>query len=388
MHRQPDAEFDFLCLIVRPRPDWTAARAVLREGLDHDELLRLAAQHAVRPQLVEAYGRFSWEGVPAPVRAECDDFRHFHLARMLFLSDTLRRVDELFARHGIALATFKGAALAAALYGDLSRREYGDLDIIVPPEQVSAAERLLGSLGYSGPERDSEFRRTFLAYQRQYAFVNDTVRASIDLHWHFNGVHSPFPLQPSEIWQDLVPVQIGDRAVPTLHGANLALLLAGHGTKEAWKKLGWVRDFAMLSERQLDLDWSSIHARARAQGCGNAVLLGCALSYALFGTAIPPAIGPQLTGNRRVRSMVASIVATLRSGRPFAPVRPYLEDLDLCDHWRDKLGSVVRQGLTRTVGDYESWPLPPALWSVYYATRPFRLFAKAAAKATGIGQAR
>ncbi len=370
-----NTEVDFLCLIARPQPDWAAAGILLRAGLDFDAVLRLAEQHSVRPQLIAALGHFSWDGVPVAARAECDDFQHQHLARMLFLTDMLRRVDALFASSGIPLVTFKGAALAATLYGDLSQREYGDLDILVPPEHVATAERLLGSLGFSGPQRDAELRHTFLAFQRQYAFVHDATGVSVDLHWHFNGVHSPFPLQPADVWRDLARVQLGDRALATLSGANLALLLAGHGTKEAWKKLGWVRDFAMLSERHPDLDWRAVFDRARAQGCGNAVLLGVVVARDLLGVEIAPVLAAEAAANRRVQRRAAAIVATVRSGRPFAPVRPYLEDLDLCDRARDRLWSIVRQGLTRTVGDYEGWPLPPPLWGVYYATRPFRLLA-------------
>ena len=39
----------------------------------------------------------------------------------------------------------------------------------------------------------------------------------------------------------------------------------------------------------------------------------------------------------------------------------------------------VNPAFTRTTGDYEAMKLPPALWPVYYATRPFRLAAKAVA---------
>lgn len=375
-------EVGFLCLIARPRPDWSAAVSLLRAGLDLDAAMHLAEQHSVRPQLLEAFGHLGWEGVPDAVRAECEGFQRLHLARMLFLTDMLRRVDTLFAAHGIPLVTFKGAALAATLYGDLSKREYGDLDILVRPEHVAEGERLLNALGFGGPLRDAQLRHTFLAYQRQYAFVHDAMRVSVDLHWHFNGVHSPFPLRPEDVWNDPAHVQMGDRSIATLGGANLALLLAGHGTKERWKKLGWVRDFAVLAERHPDLDWHSVFVRARAAGCGNAVLLGCAVAHELLDMPIASALAPEIARNARVRDLAGAIVGTTRSGRPFAPVRPYLEDLDLCDRRWDKIASVVRQGMTRTVGDYESWPLPPPLWGVYRLTRPFRLLAKQARKAS------
>jgi hypothetical protein len=375
--RTSHPEFGYLCLIARPDPDWAAARDALRAGLDHEELLRLATQHSVRPQLIAAYADASWEGVPAALRAEYDGFQRFHLARMLFLSGELHRAAELFARHELPLIAFKGASLAAFLYGDLSRREYGDLDILVPRDRVAEAERLLGSLGYSGPFGDAEFRHAFLAFQQQYAFVRDDIGASIDLHWHFNGIHSPFPLQPEDVWHDPAEVKIGDRRIATLSGANLALLLAGHGTKEAWKKLGWVRDFATLVHRERALDWDGIFRRARAQRCGNAVLLGCVLAEDLLGVPVPPALVQIVQSQPAVRRNVDTILGLMRRGVPPAPVRPYLEDLVLCDRWWDRVKSVVRQAFTRTASDYDAWPLPPPWWRLYHLTRPIRLACKA-----------
>jgi hypothetical protein len=379
------AEFEFLCLIARPRPDLDSARDVLQSGLDFTELLRLAAEHKVRPQLVAALGRLSWHAVPALVRAECDTFQRFHLARMLFLSDELRRVDELFSKNDVPIIAFKGAALAAFLYGDFSQREYGDLDIIVPTQHVAEAELLLGSLGYRGPHGDSEFRHAFLAFQRQYAFVREDIDAWIDLHWHFNGVHSPFPLQPEDIWDDRAEVAIGDRRVATLSGVNLALLLAGHGTKEAWKALGWVRDFATLIHRESDLDWAGVFRRAQTQGCGNCVLLGCVLADKLLGVPVPLVLAKLARDRRAVQNDAVSIAAIMRRGDAWLPVRPYLEDLGLCDRWLDRVRSVALQGFIRTVSDYAAWPLPPPWWRVYHLTRPFRLVFKAMTRLLKIG---
>jgi hypothetical protein len=377
--RTSSAEFELLCLVARPRPDLDAAHAVLKSGFDFTELLRLAAQHKVRPQLLAALSRLSWGGVPASVRAECDAFQRFHLSRALSLSDELRRVDELFSRNDVPVIAFKGVALAAFLYGDLSQREYGDLDIIVPSQHVAQAERLLGALGYSGPHRDSEFRHAFLAFQRQYAFEREDIDAWIDLHWHFNGAHSPFPLQPQDIWNDRAEVAIGDRRIATLSGANLALLLAGHGTKEAWKALGWVRDFATLIHREPDLDWAGVFRRAQAQGCGNAVLLGCVLGDELLGVPMPTVLAKIAQDRPTVGRDAAAIAAIMRRGVPLAPVRPYLEDLGLCDRWQDKAKSIIWQGFTRTASDYSAWPLPPPLWRFYRLIRPFRLAFKATA---------
>jgi hypothetical protein len=376
---QGSVEFEFLCLVARPRPDLGRALQLLRAGLDFPELIRLAGAHATRPQLIGSLARLSWETVPEAVRAALVTYHRFHCSRALSLSEELCRVAAAFAEKGLQFATFKGPALAAALYGDVSRREYTDIDIIVPQEQIDDAERLLGALGYLGDGGDLAFRRTFLGYLRQCAFVHSGIDAVIDLHWAFSGSHVPFPLTPAEVWADLDQVSIGERALPTVSGANLALLLAGHGTKEAWRCLGWVEDFALLLDRNADLDWPEIHRRAKALRCGDTIPLAGAMAQSLLEAPVPRALQELIDASGRVRALAELLTSQMRKGLPDRARGRHFSDIHLCDKRIDKLKGVLRLVVTRTTGDYQAMKLPQALWPVYYATRPFRLAAQALA---------
>ena len=377
--RTASADFDLLCLMVRPKPDLVRTREVLRRAIDVEGLLRTAAQHSVRPQLIRGLAALSWQGVPATSRSSLAAFQRFHLVCSLAAALQLSQVATAFASRGVRFAAFKGATLAKALYGDLSAREYTDIDLIVPKAQFGEAEDVLASLGYSGAQGDRAFRRAFLAYQRQYAFVHPDLAVAIDLHWDFSGSHVPFPLTSAETWNELEDVSIGYQRVPAVSGTNLALLLAGHGTKEAWRSLDWVCDFAMLLDRRPDLDWPVIHRRAQARGCGDSVLLACAMAQRLLGVPVPPALSRPVAECRRIQSIASGLVDDLRRGEPAAEKRENLSDLDLCDTRRDRISAVLKLAFTRTVGDYQAMPLPPELWRVYHATRPFRLAAKAMA---------
>ncbi len=374
-------EFDLLCLMLRPSPDLVQARERIEAGIDFEMLLGLAGAHGVRPMLVMALSALSWEGVPDTVRASLRHFQQTHPARVLSYSEELCRVARLFEGAGIPFATFKGPALAAFLYGDISRREYNDIDIIVPAEHMAEAERLLVDLGYGNRQGDRAFRQAFLAHQRQYAFVRPEFDFAVDLHWHFCGMHLPFPVQPAEIWQSLSPVQIASCAVPSLSGVNLALMLAGHGTKESWRSLAWICDFARLIERDDDLDWSEVYRRARRQNCGDAILLGCAMTAGLLGIAIPAALSATVASNRRVRRLSQALMADLRQGlSAMSEINENLLDLELCERWFDRLKVVSSLAVTPTPGDYHALPLPARWWPAYYVTRPLRLAARTVAR--------
>src|SRR6202042_182622 len=98
-----------------------------------------------------------------------------------------------FQEQRIRFATFKGATLAMQLYGDISCREFVDIDVIVHQDDLTAAEEALGAQGYRARAGDRFYRDAFLSYQRQYIFETDG--ATIDLHWEFNTRSAPFPLQ-------------------------------------------------------------------------------------------------------------------------------------------------------------------------------------------------
>jgi hypothetical protein len=370
-------EIDLLCALVRPQPDLPRAQAMLRGAIDFPVFVELAQVHAVRPRLIQALSALGWEGIPLAAKRELEAFRERHVLRSLYLAEQQGNIADALLAAGICFAFFKGATLAADLYGDLSWREYGDIDVIVMPHQMARAERVLEDLGYLNRQGDPVFRRAFLASQRQYTFSRADIGATVDLHWDFSAGQLPFPLRPDEAWGSLKGVRVGSRNMPTVSDENLALLLAGHGTKEAWRSLGWICDFAIFVESAPGLDWATLLARARRRRCGNALLLGCAMARELLGAPVPADLIKPLASNRRVGRLSEQLIERLWGGLPAIRRNTDLIDLDLCDRRWDRVKALLRIALTPTAGDYHALPLPAALWGLYYLLRPLRLAARA-----------
>lgn len=371
------SEFEFLCCIARPLPSLERARALVASGIDFDELTRLAAQHAVRPQLLQALAALGWDGVPASLRQNLERFAQEHLLRALAFTEELCHVAQSLEEAGVRFAAFKGVVLARTLYGDPAGREYNDIDIVVPHEHVNRAEDALATLGYRGLQGDRAFRTAFLAYLRQFELLSRDDRFAVDLHWAFSGTYLPFPLASEEIWADVASLEIGGRRIPVLSTENLALLLAGHGTKEQWRSLEWIADFARLIERLDGIDWPAVHRRAEAQGCGGAVTLGAALVRDLLQMPLPASLDALVAADGRAVRRAAALGGKLKLGLPEPESLPNFSDLGLCDRLRDRVKAVLGLTFTPTTGDYSAMKLPPSLWGLYRVTRPFRLAAKA-----------
>jgi len=308
------------------------------------------------------------------VRAELEDFQRGHLLRTLEIAEELASLTRAFQSHGIAFALFKGAAVSIQLYGRLAAREYNDLDLIVPAADVARAEELLSARGYRPAFAEARFRRFFQGHQGQTAFRRAGGTVDLDLHWTFSGSFLPFPLRDDEIWHRLTGVSIAGVDVPTLAPADTVLLLAGHGTKEGWRSLMWLRDFAFAVERWRDLDWADIHRRASRNGCGDSVLLACALADQVLDAPIPAALARAVAASDRVGALAAALTARLREGNLD---KRHLDDLALCDGRVDRWRAALGFALAPTPGDFEALPLPRALWQAYYLLRPVRLMSKA-----------
>lgn len=377
MIRRALPEFDILCHAARPRPDLSKMREHLRAGIDVEVIVELAAQHGVRPNLLKALSRLSWDQAPARMRQALERFQHGHMLRALAISNELIGLAAGLSGAGIDFAAFKGPLLAMQLYGDVALREYSDIDIVVPPAEVDRAERVLADRGYRNTQGDQAFRRAFLRHQRQYAFVHEEVDAAVDLHWDFSAEGLPFPLRAAEIWSGLQPVVVGGVEIPSLAGEDLVLLLAGHGTKEAWRTLGWVCDYATLVERLPDLDWPRIHARARRNGSACSILLAAAMAQELLDQPAAPFLAAALERSPAIVALAQELAGRLRSAFPADIERANLEDLMLCDRLADRILASTKLAMTPTPSDYHAMPLPPALWPTYRLTRPVRLAAGA-----------
>jgi hypothetical protein len=108
----------------------------------------LAEYHSVAPLVYREVERHQIQ-IPVRLRQQFKALvlRHRQANRIRF--QCLAEIDELLARHDIALLVLKGAALAHLVYDEEYLRPMSDLDLLVPADKAGHAARLLKKLGYS-----------------------------------------------------------------------------------------------------------------------------------------------------------------------------------------------------------------------------------------------
>lgn len=370
-------EFQLLTYSVRSRTEARLVRNLVSTGIDWRRLMNLAARNCVRPLLLQGLKSCCWDDVPQGIQRELTTLYRANAQRNLFFTGELLRLVSLFHQHNIAVAAFKGPVLAYSLYGDVSLREFSDLDLLIQEADLCKAEDILRAQGYEADYADSGFRSAFLMYQGQYAFRHPQQKISVDLHWRLSNVGVAFPLQLSEVWSRLEHVTIAGRTVPTLARDDVALLLAAHGTKEGWKSLIWVCDFARALSNYPHADWISILDRAQRARCSRSLLLATALAFKLLDAPAPRALVDKAWASAAVRALVEKARHRMFDSAPEGELQEFWHSLNTHDRLIQRIWPVLTLLTTRTVGDFQAAPLPKSLWGLYYLTRPFRLTGKA-----------
>jgi hypothetical protein len=153
----------------------------------------------------------------------------------------------------------KGPSVASWLYEDGPVRVYGDVDLLIPPEQWLAAREILEELGYV-----RELGQ--LAHPRMGSFTSEAWERGddhIDLHCTLWGVDAP----PPTVWRAFSgmteSMQIGGRSLPVLappaRALHLGLHVAQHGDPNAQPGADLARAIAKLPfslwEAAVELAW-------------------------------------------------------------------------------------------------------------------------------------
>jgi hypothetical protein len=210
-------------------------------------------------------------------------------------AEAIAAVLEALASAGVDALLMKGAGLAHTVYAAPYLRARVDTDLLVEPEALEEAERVLAAAGWCRPvERETELT----AAQRHYTRSGmPGPAAHIDLHWRIaNPVLFAAAVSFAELRSRAMPVPgLGPHA-RTL-GLSDALLLAcihrvAHHHDEV--QLAWLWDIHLLIQRASRDDHEAfVRIAGRERMCA-VCLRGVELTDEYFGTPGAPALAQAL----------------------------------------------------------------------------------------------
>lgn len=378
-------EDQILICVARRTPDAEAAanpRQLLRQDLDWDYMLLMAQRHRIIPSLHHYLVTECPETIPAEVSSRLEKLNQENTRSNLLLTGELLKLVDLLEAHGIEAVPFKGPTLALWAYGDVGRREFGDLDILVKKQDVPAVRELLVSEGFTArPHLSAAQQAATLRFDCSHNFANEK-NVWLDVHWDFVVPYASVQIDTNKLWDRLQPISVNNRKLKTLSVEDLLLILCLHGFTHLWERLGWISDVAALIDSQEKIDWSLLIKNADRMGSRRILALGLHLASNLLGASVPPEVWNNAPADATVVELADQVQRGLfTEGNEQVGIRGEVRlHLAMKERKRDKLSSCIRLLATPRVDDWKLLPLPGSLFFLYYALRPFRLTGKYAAK--------
>jgi len=327
----------------------TEHRRLPRQG-DCASVVRRASDHGVLPLVERACRTASHPCGEGMVATE----RRLARAQSMRLAAELCILSSELEARGVRWLAFKGPTLAVLAWGDVTRRQFGDLDLLVGAHDIELVEAVLRQRGYTGPaELTPPQRRALEREQCAREWSLEGAGVSVDLHWELTPPSLGRCLPAADLLgrRRMVHLPMGD--VPTAAAEDLLLLACQHGSKHAWAQLGWVVDVAMLATSP-ELNWRTLAARAQSETLTTAVWWGIELGRRLLG-APPPMVS--LSAPLGARIMLRRMERRLRRVDAWpGRVEVHLAQLLLVESWRGRARWLTRQALMPRESDWSRMP--------------------------------
>src|SRR5688572_5621224 len=230
MDRAPELTTTDVALLLacaKTRVDGVARRrieALLQGSIRWTALLDAATMHGVLPLLHAALSTVDPALVPAPVLERIRTEARANVHHALFLAAELLKLLAVFDAAGVTAIPFKGPALAAMAYGDLTLRQFSDLDIFVRKSELATIARSMLEAGYLSDTHDGDAatERSIaadgdVAYRRPsyYTFYRADGRCRVDLQWRMADRFFAFTLEGQTAAWEFATVPIAGRSVRT-----------------------------------------------------------------------------------------------------------------------------------------------------------------------------
>lgn len=357
-HSQPSAR---ILTLLHDLRDWAAF-------FDHAE------RQDVLPLAYRALSRFS-TSVPSSVLEPLRHTYQCNSRKSLWLTQELIRILGCLESHGIPAIPYKGPILAACAYGDLTLRQFSDLDILIPAAHLPAAKAAVKELGYAPSRRmTAAEQRACLASGYEMAFDGPGGNNLLEIQWRILPRFYAVDFRMEDLFDRAVYVPVGGMQVRSLAAEDQLLVICVHAAKHAWARLSYLCDVAAILHPRNHIDFEVV--RERAEDLGILRILGVSLwlVHELLGVPSPVPL-EDLGRNNEIALLGRQVKNIITAEEEYDTVSPayFRLMLRLRERRRDKLRLLSRLAFTSGIGEWKITRLPTPLFPIYRVIRLFRL---------------
>jgi hypothetical protein len=337
-------------------------------------MLRLVDHHRAVPQV---YSELSALSHLVPVEhLNALRLRYEENARktLWFTGELVRIVGHLESM-GIKALPYKGPVLAQTLYGEVARRQFGDLDILILPTDVLKAKAALLDLGYKPAIVLAPWIETAcVTTGYEYSFSAAHRSNLLELQWRILPRFYSIDFDVAEFLERGDEIVVGGCYIRTLRAEDLLLVLCVHAAKHVWGQLSWLCDIAQLLKTR-QLDWNAIHGEARQLGIERIVSLNLLLAQKLLGSQLHSSRQTWAFQKDPSPAVLDEILRIIERSAPYdtESLSYFRLMMRLRERWQDRGRLLWRLTVTPSVSEWSAVQLPQPLQPLYRLLRLSRL---------------
>ncbi|WML25172.1 nucleotidyltransferase family protein [Neobacillus sp. OS1-33] len=214
--------------------------------------LELAMHHRIYPLIYPKLKMLDKKRIPENVINFLGQQYKQNTFHMLQLSAEMGKISQLFSDNKMRLLNLKGPVLATDLYGELSLRTCGDLDILVPIQDLERVDLLLLNQGYIKDDYIQTILGDWKWRHHHVTYFHSEKQIKIEIHWRLNPGPGKEPCF-DELWERKRVSSLTNYPVYYLGREDLFLFLVSHGARHGWSRLRWLTDINEILKQ--DIDW-------------------------------------------------------------------------------------------------------------------------------------
>ena len=374
----PEIQLLVCCARTAIPPDVAEqVRSLVTRALDWDRVFSAAVENSVAPLLERQLDAVAPGALATPQKERLAAMNRESALRGLKLTAALLEILEALEKHRVTAIPYKGPVLALKAYGDLSLRDFSDVDILVAQSACAQVHETMIRLGYRPGIAGLAPNAASSIIPGEYKYYRDDSASIVEFHTERTLRHFPVVPDLEDFARRGDRMVLSGREIRTLSPEDTLIALCVHGTKDFWARLLWVADVMQTIETP-GLDWDVVFRRATALRAQRMLRLGMILAQVIFDARIPREFSTLASRDAAARALAFQITQRLLLSDPEPPgAVPRFSFRrrsvpGIMAGWR----YAMRLATAPAQDDVQAVPLSRPLRPLYALLRPFRLLAK------------
>jgi hypothetical protein len=328
-------------------------------------LIGLANQHGILPLVYKTLKKIHADQQPSTIghRLEqlLEDFKpaYSQIARKnIMMSAELIRIMNLLKENNIKALAFKGPTLAQMVYGDITLRQFGDLDILVDEPLTILSNK------------------TCLHIAKDFSLISVAGGVHTELHWQLFEKNLNISILSCMVREKCQSVKINNKDIRTLQNELLLVYLCLHGAKHTFERIEWICDIDRLI-RSAEINWEEAIAIADQSHSRHSFYLGLSLAQQLFHTPLPDIVQSDIEANNTVILLDMTLKQMSKKKNERSDFQKNRETFFYQSRLFDQKIDMIRFYLSTffavSTSDCQTFVLPEKLKFLYIILRPIRL---------------